>query len=192
MSTPSHRTAAPPHVPAGASADKDGIVVGSGPVTVDAYIDFLCPYCKMFEQASRPTLHKLVEDGVISLVYHPMGFLDGLSTDRYSSRASASSGCASDGGKFVAYASALFTNQPPEGGPGLSGDDLVEIGALVGLTDPDFGACVRNGTYLDWTAYVTDRAIGRGVSGTPTVLVGGTAVPASPQTIVAAVASAVR
>lgn len=192
MSTRPHRIASPLHAPAGASADKDGIVVGAGPVVVDAYIDFMCPFCKMFEQASGPTLDRLVGEGAISLVYHPMGFLDGLSTSRYSSRAAASSGCAADGGRFMEYTYALFANQPPEGGPGLTDDELAEIGAMAGLTDPAFGACVRNGTYLDWTAYVTDRAIERGVSGTPTVLVEGTAVPANPQTIVAAVAAAVR
>lgn len=32
----------PGHVPASATADGDGIVLGSGPITVDAYIDFLC------------------------------------------------------------------------------------------------------------------------------------------------------
>ncbi|MDR8413251.1 DsbA family protein [Nonomuraea sp. 3-1Str] len=190
MSTPAHVTRAPNHVPAGVSESGDGIVVGDGPVRVDAYIDFLCPFCRMFEQASGPVLSDLVADHAIRLVYHPMGFLDGLSTNRYSSRASASSGCASDGGRFVPYAAALFAHQPPEGGPGLTDDELVELGGTVGLDIQSFGACVHSGAYLDWTAYVTAEAIRRGVSGTPTVLVEGVAVPANPRTITVAVAAA--
>lgn len=39
-----HDVLAPPRrVPADASQDGDGIALGTGPVTVDAYIDFLCP-----------------------------------------------------------------------------------------------------------------------------------------------------
>jgi protein-disulfide isomerase len=175
-------------VPAGASADGTGIELGSGPVTVDAFIDFLCPFCRMFEQASGPALDRMVDAGMITLVYHPMGFLDGLSTTRYSTRAAAASGCAADAGGFREYAKVLFANQPPEGGAGLSDDVLVELGATVGL-DAEFARCMRAGRYLDWVAYVSDAAIKRGVSGTPTALVNGIPVPANANTIAAAVAA---
>ncbi|MFJ5557137.1 DsbA family protein [Streptomyces sp. NPDC093250] len=157
---------------------------------MDAFIDFLCPFCKQFEERSGPILDELVADEAISLVYHPMGFLDGLSTTRYSSRASAASGCASDGGHFTEYLYALFANQPPEGGPGLSDDELVQLGRAVGLADSSFAACVRQGVYLDWSSYVTATAVQRGVSGTPTVAVQGVPVPANPRTILVAVRAA--
>jgi hypothetical protein len=51
---------------------------------------------------------------------------------------------------------------------------------------------VQSGAYLGWTAYVTDAAIARGVSATPTVLVEGVPVPANPRTITVAVAAAAR
>ena len=103
----------PDRVPAGATPEGDGIVVGPGPVRIDAFIDFLCPFCKRFELSSGPTLAGLVADGLASLVYHPMNFLDEASTTHYSTRAAASSGCAADYGRFVEYAHALFVNQPP-------------------------------------------------------------------------------
>ncbi|MFF9118583.1 DsbA family protein [Streptomyces massasporeus] len=187
MSTQTPRIRLPSRVPAGASPSGDGIVVGTGQVQVDAFIDFLCPFCKQFEERSGPLLDELVADEVISLVYHPMGFLDGLSTTRYSSRASAASGCASDGGHFMEYLYALFANQPPEGGPGLSDDELVQLGRAVGLADSSFAAGVRQGVYLDWSSYVTATAVQRGVGGTPTVAVRGVPVPANPRTILAAV-----
>jgi protein-disulfide isomerase len=183
------RLAAPSRVPAGATANGDGVVLGDGPVTVDAYIDFMCPFCRQFEQLAGPTLDAMVAAGEIGLVYHPMAFLDPLSTNRYSTRASASSGCAADHGRFREYAKALFANQPPEGGPGLSDEELIQVGASVGLTDPGFAGCVRNHVYLDWTMYVTERAAERGVSGTPSVYVQGIPVPANARTIVAAVAA---
>jgi protein-disulfide isomerase len=184
------RPLAPPrHIPAGAVEAGDGIPLGAGPVTVDAFIDFLCPFCKQFEQASGPALARMVSEGLITLVYHPLGFLDRLSTTAYSSRASAASGCASDYGSFAEYKDALFAAQPAEGGPGLSDDELIALGRAAGLGDPGFAECVASGRYLDWAAYVTARAAALGVSGTPSTYVEGVPVPANARAIAAAVAA---
>jgi protein-disulfide isomerase len=176
----------PELVPAGTAQDADGIVIGSGPATVDLYIDFLCPFCRQFEEASGAALQTIAAAGMGSLVYHPLGFLDRLSTTRYSSRAAAASGCASEEGKFVEYKDALFLNQPEEGGPGLSDEQLAQFGLAVGL-DPGFARCIGEGRYLEWAAYVTARALERGVSGTPSVFVDGLPVPANARMIAAAV-----
>jgi protein-disulfide isomerase len=181
--------AAPPQVPAGANPTGDGISVGAGPVTVDAFIDFLCPFCRQFEEASGAALARMVSDGLITLVYHPLGFLDRLSTTAYSSRASAASGCASDHGRFAEYKDALFAAQPPEGGPGLSDAELIALGRAAGIADPGFADCVAAGRYLEWAAYVTARAVALGVSGTPSTYVEGVAVPANARAIAEAVAA---
>lgn len=178
---------APPiHVPAGAPADGDGIALGGGPVTVDAYIDFLCPFCRMFEEQHGAAVDALAARGTITLVYHPLGYLDRLSTTRYSTRAAAASGCAADGGRFREYLYTLFANQPPEGSAGLSDEELIQLALRNGL-DEGFARCVRAGAHIEWSEYVTARATARGVSGTPTVLVEGMAVPASAAAIAAAV-----
>jgi protein-disulfide isomerase len=184
--------AAPGRIPAGATPEGDGIVVGHGPVRVDAFIDFLCPFCRRFELSSGPALARLVADGLISLAYHPMNFLDEASTTNYSTRAAAASGCAADGGRFVPYAHALFSSQPPEGGPGLSDAELAGIGRAVGLGGPAFTGCLADARYLDWPPYVTARATALGVEATPTVLVEAAAVRPDPQTITAAVAAGRR
>jgi len=163
---------------------------GHGPVRVDAFIDFLCPFCRRFELSSGPALADLVAGGQISLVYHPLNFLDEASTTSYSTRAAAASGCAADGGQFVAYAHALFVNQPPEGGPGLSDAELAALGRQVGLAGAAFTACVSGAPYLDWAPYVTARAVAAGVEATPTVLVAGAAVRPRARPITAAVARA--
>jgi len=182
----------PGHIPAGASAGGDSVVIGEGPVLVEAFIDFLCPFCRRFELSAGPTLTGLLADGLISLAYHPMNFLDEASTTNYSTRASAASGCAADRGRFAEYEHALFVNQPPEGGPGLSDAELVRLGGDVGLTDPEFGRCLLGGRYLDWAPYVTARAIGLGVDATPTVFVEGAFVRPDARTIDVAVSAAGR
>jgi protein-disulfide isomerase len=177
---------APEHVPAGTVEDGDGILIGAGPATVDLYIDFLCPFCRQFEEASGDALDTIAAAGIASLVYHPLGFLDRLSSTRYSSRAAAASGCAADRRKFREYKYALFANQPEEGGPGLSDEQLARLGLALGL-DPGFTRCIGEGRYLEWSAFVTTRAMERGVGGTPSVFVDGIPVPANARMIAAAV-----
>ena len=185
MTTP----AIPSRLPAGTTREGDGIMIGDGPVRIDAFIDFLCPFCRRFELSSGSALSALVAGGQVSLVYHPMNFLDEASTTHYSTRAAASSGCAADQGQFLPYAHELFVSQPPEGGPGLSDAELVAVGRAVGLTDPAFATCLAEAPYLDWPSYVTARAFEVGVNGTPIVLVAGTMVRPDARTIMAAVAA---
>jgi protein-disulfide isomerase len=139
----------------------------------------------MFEEQNGQALDKLVDEGMITLVYHPLGFLDRLSTTRYSTRAAAASGCASDGGHFREYVYTLYDNQPPEGSDGLSDEELVQLGLQSGL-DEGFGRCVRAAAYIEWAQYVTALAVARGVNGTPSVYVDGVGVPASARAIMAA------
>jgi protein-disulfide isomerase len=131
----------------------------------------------------------MVDEQLINLIYHPLAFLDRLSTTAYSTRASSASGCASDGGRFAEYKDALFANQPPEGGPGLSDQELTALGTAVGL-EADFARCVAADRHLDWTAYLTARAIQSGVNGTPTILFEGRRVQPDAREIATAVDTA--
>src|SRR5258708_12787560 len=106
--------AVPGHIPAGATLEGDGVVVGRGPVRVDAFIDFLCPFCRRFELSSGPALASLVADELVSLAYHPMNFLDEASTTTYSTRPAAASGCPAARGRSVPYPHPPFVNHPPE------------------------------------------------------------------------------
>jgi protein-disulfide isomerase len=173
--------------PRGATDDKTGVVVGSGAVDVEAYIDFQCPFCKQFELASRNTIDALLDRRMIRFIRHPMNFLDAMSTNHYSTRAAAAAAAASDTGHFNGYAYALFEHQPPEGGSGLTDDQLIALGQDIGVTDSAFAAEIRGGRYLPWPAFVTARATARGVGGTPSVFVNGVPVPARADLIVAAV-----
>ncbi|MFF5177755.1 DsbA family protein [Micromonospora sp. NPDC000316] len=177
--------------PPGANADGTGIVTGGGPVTVDVYEDFLCPACNQFEQTSGSTLEQLAAENKAKIVYHPVAYLNRFSTTAYSTRSSAASGCAAAGGRFHEYAKALFAKQPPEGSAGLSDDELIDIGAGVGLDRASFGSCVKDGTYKTWTEHVTEEASRDNITSTPTILVNGQPLAdRSPQGLTAAVAAA--
>jgi len=177
-------------VPPGAT--DDGIPVGNAdaPVTIDLFEDFQCPICAKFEQITGPTVDELVRAGTARVVYHPVAYLDRMSGTEYSSRASAAAGCAAADRVYPKFATALFAQQPPEGGEGLPPQTLISIGEAAGA-GPDFGTCVRDGTYAGWTAQLTDAASRSGITGTPTVLVNGREVSdRTPDGLRAAVAAA--
>jgi protein-disulfide isomerase len=157
-----------------ANALPTGVPVGraDAPNTIDIYLDFQCPVCRAYEQQSGATLDNLVASGTAKLVYHPVAFLDGYSSTRYSSRASAASGCAAQDGVFAQYVKLLYANQPPENGAGLPDSELIALGQQAGA-GPNFAGCVSANTFAGWTAAVTDAASKAGVTGTPTVLVNG-------------------
>ena len=181
---------APRRVPRGVTPEGDGVIVGNGPVRIDVYIDFLCPFCRQFEVSSGETLASLVANDEANVAYHPMNFLDEASTTNYSTRSAAASGCAADEDRFIELAHVLFEHQPPEGGPGLSDVELAGLGVEAGLTGPAFASCLAAGTYLEWPSYVTARAIAVEVAATPTVLVAGDPVRPKPEIITAAVSRA--
>jgi protein-disulfide isomerase len=179
--------------PTGSNEAGTGVVIGSGPVTIDIYEDFICPACKQFEQLSAGTIDELVSAGTVRVVYHPVAYLNRFSTTDYSTRSSAASGCAAEGGRFREYARALFAQQPPEGGAGLSDERLTDIAAETGIDRDGFASCLREGTFTPWAEHVTEEASKAGVSGTPTIVIDGKEVSQpTPEAIRAAVEAANR
>jgi len=176
--------------PATATKQADGLTIGTGPATVEVYLDFQCPACRQFEDSAGATLDKLVADKKITLVYHPLAFLDRASTTRYSTRSAASAGCAADAGKLAPYVKVLYQRQKPEGGPGLSDDELVAAATSAGITDAGFATCLHDGKYAGWVTHVTDAAVQRGINATPTVFVNGKQVDATAAAVQAAVDAA--
>jgi protein-disulfide isomerase len=176
--------------PVPAQATGSGLVDGSGPVTVEIWLDLHCPHCRTFEAEAGPALAQLVADGEITRVYHPVAFLDRFSTTGYSTRAAVAIGCAADREGYLPYLSALLAAQPPPDGPGLSDDQLVQLAGSAGLAGPEFAGCVADQRYEGWVDQVTADASRVGVNATPTVRVAGQDVAPSVEAISAAVQAA--
>lgn len=185
-----YRAQQPPRAsatPAGATPDRAGISIGTGPVPVEIFLDYQCPACRQFEADAQDELSAYLEKQRITLVVHPAAILDRYSTNQYSTRSAASAGCAADGGKLLEYGAALYARQPAEGGPGHTDEVLIQIGASVGLGE-SFAQCVRDNRYSDWVAHVTANMAERNVNSTPTVFVNGRLLkPASGATLTQAV-----
>lgn len=161
-------------MPHGSTSHDLRVLVGDGPVTVDVYLDLMCPICKQFETDARGTLDAEVANHTITIAYHPVNILDDRSQGtRYSTRAGAAAGCAADAGQLPAYLTALYAHQPEENSTGLTNDQIVRYARAGGVTGSAFPGCVRSGRYEAWVGKVTDQFTQRGFTGTPTVLVKG-------------------
>lgn len=168
-SRPDTSTAALP-----ANATATGALVGpaAAKATIEVYLDFQCPVCKAYEAQSGATVDQLVSAGQAKVIYHPLAFLDRMSSTKYSTRSSEASGCASDAGVFAPFLKLLYANQPAEGADGLPNSQLVDYLRQAGAT-ADQSACVNDARYASWTSGLTDAASKASVTGTPTVLVNG-------------------
>lgn len=162
--------------PAGATED-GGILLGSSdaPASVAIYYDYMCPACGAFEQANGEELDQLLEDGTVRIELRPISFLDETSQGtRYSTRAANAFATVADADPETAWAfhQALYANQPQEGTPGLSDDEIATIAEDAGVP-ADVVEQFSEMRHEGWVAEVTDQAFDSGISGTPTVLVDG-------------------
>jgi protein-disulfide isomerase len=171
-----NQATAPGEAPKASNIDADtgAIHVGEGSATVATYIDFMCPICNQFEQSYGETLQGLVDDGSITLDIHPIAILDAQSQGtEYSTRAANAMYCVAvaDADASVPFMQAMYANQPEEGTPGLTDEEILAIAATAGVSDID--DCVAEGTYTDFVATMTPLTPPdeNGRIGTPTVVV---------------------
>lgn len=157
----------------------------SAPVKVDIYEDYLCPICQAFSERDHDALTAALNEGKITVKFHPVAILNEATTPTgYSARAANAALCAADAGIFPAYHDRLFAEQPAEGGAGLTDAQLIAFGNDLGA-GAGFERCVTSGTHAKEVEAETKRAAadpklrsGRGF-GTPTVTVGGEKVSVS-------------
>jgi len=155
------------------------IVVGSSEHVLETYVDFMCPFCGEFERSWGPSIAEAVEDGSIELHVYPVGFLDPQSdgTD-YSSRAASSLYCLADEDPdaVLPYMASLFADQPSEGSPGLSDEELLAHAADAGVSSGSFQECVRAQTHKDLISQLNGTVPvnpATGSRGIPTILLDG-------------------
>lgn len=158
---------------------EDGVAVSDGPVRIDVYEDFQCPYCRAFEQDAGEMLDALAAEGRAEIVFHPVAYLDRLSTTDYSTRAAEAAACAAEAGRFRELARALFAHQPEEGGPGLSDEELARMAGEAGVP----ADCIAEHRHRSWVVSVGAAAMTAGVDGIPAVVVDGRPVEASAEAI---------
>jgi protein-disulfide isomerase len=144
-----------------------GVTVGQegAKAHIDIYLDFRCPHCAEFEEASGATVDKLVQDGTATVTYWPLQFVNPDASPRLANAFAA----AAANGKALSFVDELYGDFSKS----WTTDQLLELGKQLGVGDAKFQQAVQDNTYASWLESVGTAADDRGVTGTPTVFVNG-------------------
>jgi protein-disulfide isomerase len=146
---------------------------------VEVYVDYQCPYCQRWEQEVGTALvaRALTPGSGVLVKQYNLAFLGEetptLEPPGASARAASAAACVLEGEgaeAFVSFNAALF------GSPDPASQFVVEaLAALAGDVGASPGtiACIEENRHVPYVATSTQTGFGRGVGGTPTVLVNG-------------------
>lgn len=145
------------------------------PREVVIYEDFLCPFCGELERQTSEDLARLAADGKVYVEYRPFDLLSNSFGDYPIRATNAFAVVLEEEGPEVALAfhDLLFEEQPEEGGPYPSDDDLVDLAVQAGADEDTVRPGIEDLAQQDWVESATQEAVDAGVSGTPTVLLDG-------------------
>jgi hypothetical protein len=121
-----------------------------------------CPYCRDFEEVNGPLIAAELAAGELAVEYRMRSFLGPESV-----RADNALALAAEVGHFDELRQALFAAQPPEGTGGFTTEDLVRLGAEVGLIDAAFSEGVREARFEQWVRSQESRYLAEDPQGTP-------------------------
>jgi protein-disulfide isomerase len=154
-----------PAVITGPGTNGKGVTVGKvgAKAHIDLYLDFRCPHCAEFEDATGPTLDKLVEDGTATLTYWPLMFVSPQDSPRLANAFAA----AAANGKALTYADEIYADFNKS----WTSDQLLQLGNQLGIDDAKFKTALNDDSYKGWLESIGQAANDRKVEGTPTVFV---------------------
>lgn len=132
----------------------------NAPVTIIAFIDFECPFCRQ----SQPIFDKMLDKygPAVRVVYKALPL---TSIHPNALAAATAAACAQDQGKFWEYYHLLFKNQA------LDDSGLTSAAATLKLDQAKFTTCLQSQRHQAEIEADVNEAIALGVRGTPTYFV---------------------
>ncbi len=152
---------------------------------IQIYLDYLCPNCGLFEERNGDQIAAWVESGAATVEYHPIALLTSKSAGtQYSMRAANAAACVAEYAPddFFDFNAALFADQPEQGSPGLSDEEILDRAASADVANLSrIRECVEEKRFRAWVLAATQRALEGPIPGsdleaittTPTILVNG-------------------
>jgi protein-disulfide isomerase len=141
-----------------------GVLLGTAKAsrTMVLFEDPQCPYCRQFEELNGPVVTAALAAGDLAVEYRMRCFLGPESV-----RADNALALAAEAGRFDELRQALFAAQPPEGTGGFTTEDLLGLGARVGLTESGFVSGVQTARYERWVLSREEAYQAQDPQGTP-------------------------
>lgn len=137
------------------------------PIAIDIYLDYMAPEAGVIEQNLAPQIYELLDEGVVTVTYHPLSLMPNESNgSQYSTRAAAAAMCvvSEKPEAFRAFNTALLSAQPEIGTEGPTDEELAKVAADSGA--PGLDECISDHTYAPWIGEATTRATDSDLEGT--------------------------
>ncbi len=147
----------------------DGRLMGdpNAPVLIEAYEDFLCPHCQLYNAALGETIkNDLVATGIARYEFKHRFVMEG------SVMIGAATECAVDQGMFWEFHDALFVEIENNASAGLPAG-LKRVAADVGLDENTFERCLDSREHYEQMLREDNAASDRDINSTPIILING-------------------
>jgi protein-disulfide isomerase len=133
--------------------------------TIGLFADYRCPHCDEFERKFGDTITQMQEKGELKLELYAVAFVD----PQGSANAANALACAAEEGFGQAYNIGLWENY----GKPWTPDQLIDLAGKVADPKPAFNTCVTSNKHLAWVQSMANTAQQKGVTGTPSLFIGG-------------------
>lgn len=155
------------------------------PVAMHIYVDYLSPGAGAFQRANAAQISRWIEEGAVTVTYHPVALLTASSNGtKYSLRAAGAAACVASYSpeQFSAYNHELLISQPDVDSDGYSDTELADLAVAVGISNvKTVRTCIEERHFVSWAKTATTRAVEGPLPGTtdtvlstpPMVVVGG-------------------
>lgn len=138
-------------------------------VDVHIYVDYLSPGAGEFERANARQLSGWIDEGAVTVTYHPVSMLTASSNGtKYSLRAAAAAACVASHApdKFYAYNHELLVDQPEIDSDGRTDVELADLAVAVGVDQAKVvRGCIEDQDYVSWAKDATSRALAGPLAG---------------------------
>ncbi len=141
-----------------------------GTIDIHIYVDYLSTGAAEFEAANARQLAGWINEGAVTVTYHPVALLTANSNGtKYSLRAAAAAACVAtySPAQFFDYNHELLSAQPAADSDGHSDADLADLAIAVGVEDgAKVRSCIEDQDFVSWAKDATARALEGPLPGT--------------------------
>lgn len=138
-------------------------------VDIHIYVDYLSPGAGDFERANARQLVNWINQGAVTVSYHPVSMLTASSNGtKYSLRSAAAAACVASHSpdQFYAYNHQLLLDQPEVDSSGRTDVELADLAVAVGVNDPQtVRSCIEDEDFVSWAKEATSRALAGPLAG---------------------------
>lgn len=163
---------------AGATESPTPEPTSSPQVGIHVYVDYLSPDAGTFERANARQLAGWIEEGAVTVTYHPVALLTASSNGtKFSLRSAAAAACVAtySPAQFYAFNHELLDDQPEVGSDGLSDEELANLALAVGVERAkSVSSCIEEGDFITWAKEATTRALDGPLAGSDDLVLSAT------------------